>query len=284
MGSSEYGIFGQRNTAKHHQRVEQLVDSRLAQLREGRMGGAATRSQLDAQHATRRDAQPVVRWLAVDQKPDAFRRVVVRDARAVAATLLPRDEEHRNPRLPSGAKPFDGPHLRRQNPLGITRSAAEDDASLLTRRRKRRHAVEMRRKDNARGSIELGEYVEASLSDRLLGNAVPEITKKCEEPRRDLLLTSGGGVDVDEIARELFDGARRRSAARRGYRNHRSSSVRASVRSSRYLTTTGVASDRPHSLPAPTVTARAPGTTTAPSGTISGCPASGLMMRPFGRS
>ena len=37
---------------------------------------------------------------------------------------------------------------------------------------------------------------------------------------------------------------------RRGiYRIHASSSVRVSVRSSRYLTITGVASDRPHSLP-----------------------------------
>jgi len=34
-----------------------------------------------------------------------------------------------------------------------------------------------------------------------------------------------------------------------------------SVRESRYLTITGVASERPHSTPLPEVTARAPGTT-----------------------
>ena len=79
---------------------------------------------------------------------------------------------------------------------------------------------------------------------------------------------------VDETARELDV----------IYRIHASSSVRVSVRSSRYLTITGVASDKPHSRPAPTVTARAPGTTTAPSGITSGSPASGLMMVLRGRS
>ena len=69
--------------------------------------------------------------------------------------------------------------------------------------------------------------------------------------------------DVDQLSRR---------ARRWIYRIHFSSSVRASVLSSRYFTITGVASDRPHSLPAPTVTARAPGTTTAPAGTTSGCP------------
>ena len=69
-----------------------------------------------------------------------------------------------------------------------------------------------------------------------------------------------------------------------GYRIHASSSVRVSVRSSRYFTMTGVASDSPHSGPAPLVTARAPGTTTAPSGTTVGSPAAGLMIRPRGRS
>src|SRR5207253_680111 len=102
------------------------------------------------------------------------------------------------------------------------------------------------------------------------------------QPCANFLLVPGCGIDVDERAREAIDLAQRTLPGR--YRSHRSSSVRASVRSSRYLTMTGVASDRPHSFPAPTVTAREPGTTTAPSGTMSGCPGSGLMMRLLGRS
>src|SRR6202008_2921092 len=103
---------------------------------------------------------------------------------------------------------------------------------------------------------------------------------------------AGGGVDVDEGAGQADDVDRvRRCGAcgfflrvlrlprgsARHYRIHASSSVRVSVRESRYFTITGVASDRPHSVPLPAVTARAPGTTTAPSGTTSGRPAGGRM-------
>ena len=43
----------------------------------------------------------------------------------------------------------------------------------------------------------------------------------------------------------------RDDAIARDYRIHASSSVRVSVRESRYFTITGVASDRPHSTPLP---------------------------------
>ena len=64
------------------------------------------------------------------------------------------------------------------------------------------------------------------------------------EPCARLRLASGRGVDIDERPCER-------------YRIHASSSVRVSVRESRYLTMTGVASDRPHSGPLPPATLRA---------------------------
>ena len=91
------------------------------------------------------------------------------------------------------------------------------------------------------------------------------------QPASCRAFASGGRVDVDEAARQSDN----------VYRIHASSSVRVSVRESRYFTMTGVASDRPHSTPLPTVTARAPGTTTAPSGTTSGRSAVGLMISPL---
>ena len=54
-----------------------------------------------------------------------------------------------------------------------------------------------------------------------------------------LAFAAGRRVDVDQLARE----------PELRQRIHASSSVRVSVRSSRYLTMTGVASDRPQSLP-----------------------------------
>src|SRR2546427_1880986 len=91
------------------------------------------------------------------------------------------------------------------------------------------------------------------------------------EPPSRVHFESGGGVDVDERPRQL-------------YRIHASSSVRVSVRESRYLTITGVASDRRQSGPLPAVTARAPGTTTAPSGITIGRSAAGVMICPRTRS
>src|SRR5215467_11851570 len=92
-----------------------------------------------------------------------------------------------------------------------------------------------------------------------------------DKPRRSVAFAACRRVDIDEAAREC-------------YRIHASSSVRVSVRESRYLTITGVASESCHSGPLPAVTARAPGTTTAPSGTTSGRSADGLMISPLTRS
>src|SRR5262249_15451337 len=94
------------------------------------------------------------------------------------------------------------------------------------------------------------------------------------EPASGGAFAPGGGVDVHQAARQRDD----------VYRIHASSSVRVSVRESRYFTMTGVASERPHSTPFPEVTARAPGTTTAPSGPTRGGSAVGWMTPPSTRS
>src|SRR5204863_609996 len=96
-------------------------------------------------------------------------------------------------------------------------------------------------------------------------------SEELREPSAGVRFAPGRGIDVDERAREL-------------YRIHASSSVRVSVRESRYFTITGVASESPHSGPLPAVAARAPGTTTAPSGMTSGRSAVGLMIAPRTRS
>src|SRR5215210_5844012 len=98
------------------------------------------------------------------------------------------------------------------------------------------------------------DHIDAAGSHRLLQNRVAAPAQIRREHRGDLGLMTGGRIDVDQLSCER----------ERVYRIHASSSVRASVLSSRYLTMTGVTSASPHSRPAPTVTLRAPGTTTAP--------------------
>src|SRR5207253_3924977 len=97
------------------------------------------------------------------------------------------------------------------------------------------------------------ENVDPLVVHRLFGDRECVVSQKGSEPASDLRLAARCRVDIHERARQL-------------YRIHASRSVRVSVRESRYLTITGVASDRRQSGPLPAVTARAPGTTTAPSG------------------
>ena len=70
-------------------------------------------------------------------------------------------------------------------------------------------------------------------------DVVAEPLERARDELARLALAPGRRIDVDELARQ--PDLRQRI--------HASSSVRVSVRSSRYFTMTGVASDSPHSLP-----------------------------------
>ena len=99
MRAAEQRIVRQRHAANHHQRIEQLVDRRLAELGKRRVRRAPVGVQPHAQEAARRRAETVVGRLAVDQKANAVRRLLVGDAGAVAAPLLADDEQQRDSRL-----------------------------------------------------------------------------------------------------------------------------------------------------------------------------------------
>src|SRR5918994_4880630 len=95
------------------------------------MRGPPDGAQAHAQNATCGCAEAVIGRLSVDQELDAGRRVIVGDTRAVAAALLTGDEQEPNMQLPARTQPFGGCHLRRQNALGVARSAAEQEAVLV---------------------------------------------------------------------------------------------------------------------------------------------------------
>src|SRR5262249_7784935 len=160
-----------------------------------------------------------------------------------------------------------------QDPVGVARAAAIQDAVAHVARKERGHTVEMRRQHDD-GIVEPRDDVEPAVGDRLTVDVIPASLELGGEPRAGRLLAPGRRIDVDERAGERNE----------VQRIHASRAVRADVRSSRYFTMIGVATDSPHSRPRPLVTGRVPGTTTAPSGMTSGCPATGSTTRSFGRS
>src|SRR5262245_20610606 len=97
-----------------------------------------------AKQATCRDAQAVVRRLAVDEKTNALRCLVVGHARAIAAALFADDEQQRDARLASRSQPLGGRYLRSEDALRVTGTTAKHQTALLMTGIKRWHTVEVR--------------------------------------------------------------------------------------------------------------------------------------------
>ena len=148
MRSTEHRIGRQLDRPQLDQRVDQLVDRRFAELRKRRVRRAPARAQLEAQDAARREAEPVVGRLAVDQEPAAAGRRLVRRARAVAAALLADDEQQADARFAVAPQPIGRRHLRRENALRVARAAPVQAIAFDAARKERRHAVEVRREDD----------------------------------------------------------------------------------------------------------------------------------------
>jgi hypothetical protein len=160
------------------------------------------------------------------------------------------------------AEQIGGGYLRRENAFRIARATPVYAPAFHPARKEWRNAVEMGGQREHRGSG--CQDVHPPVVDRLLDDSESQLPQIAGKPPAGLTFPPGRRIDIDERPREADD------VDGRHYLIHASSSVRVSVRESRYLTMTGVARDRPHSVPLPAVTARAPGTTTAPSGTMSG--------------
>src|SRR4051812_24108120 len=243
------------------------------------MGRAAAGAQLEPENSARGETQAIVGGLAVDQEPWTLAaRRFIGDPRTVAATLLADHEHERDPRFAMPPQLFGCRYLRREDPFRVARAAAKQPVAFDAAGKKRGDTVEVGGERHGRRSAcparHRCDHVEARIVDALLLHRPAAIAKVVGEPSSRGALAAGGRVDVDEAARQRDD----------VYRIHASSSVRVSVRESRYFTITGVASERRHSTPLPDVTARAPGTTTAPSGTTSGRSAVGRMISPLTRS
>src|SRR5205823_1406563 len=110
---------------------------------------------------------------AVDQEARSRRRGVC-DLRAVASALLADDEQERDTPFAGPPHALDGGHLRREDPFRIARTATEQTFITQVAREERRHAVEVRRQDDAR-VIEPGVDVEPSVRDGLALDGVAEL-------------------------------------------------------------------------------------------------------------
>src|SRR5205823_4907009 len=139
-----------------------------------------------------------------------------------AAALFADDEQESRARLAFGAEAFDRRDLRGEDPFRVAGAAAVEPVAFDPARKKRRHAIEVRRQHHV-GRRGRGEDVEARVVHRLGDDRVAEAAQKAGQPAAGLALAAGRRIDVDERARD-------------GYRIHASSSVRVSVLESRYLT------------------------------------------------
>ena len=235
--AAEQRVRRQFQSAQTNEGVDQLLDRRLARLGIRRMGGPPTSGQLHAERASVGCPKTTVGRLAVDQKA-AVLRPEVRGLCAVTTPLLPNDEEHAEIADAALPQTLRCGHLRGEDALGVARAAAVEPAVQDPAREERRHAVEVRREHHMR-RLERGQHVEPAVRHGLLFDAITPGAEVRGQPPPAITLAPRRGIDVDERARQR----------EQTQRIHCSSSVRVSVRASRYFTITGVASDRPHAAP-----------------------------------
>src|SRR6185369_5203280 len=113
------------------------------------------------------------------------------------------------------------------------RSATIETVTVDPAREERWNAVEVGGQHDGGKRAGRRDDVAAFRVHGLLGHVKAKPAQLAREPPHGFALTAGCGVDVYQAARER-------------YRIHASSSVRVSVRESRYFTMTGVASDNCH--------------------------------------
>ena len=203
-------------------------------------------TQLEPQDAARGEPEPVVGRLAVDEEPAIRAAAWFARARAVAAALFADHEQQADARLARPPQPIGGRDLRGQNPFASHAPRPYEPVALDAAREERRDAVEMRGEHDRRRSpavraITLNRVV----VDRLFGDGEAERAQVVGQPAARLR-PRGRSSNRCRRARASGD-----EIDGRVYRIHASSSVRVSVRESRYFTMTGVASERPHSGPLP---------------------------------
>src|SRR5262249_21608691 len=149
----------------------------------------------------RSGAEPVVRGLAVDQKPAAIGERVGR-ASTVAAAFLSHNEQEPDARLAFASEAIGGSNLRRKNALRIPGPPARDPIAFEAARKERRNAVEMRRQHHLRlaGS---GQDVEPQLVNWLFEDFEPEFLQVSAQPPPHGGFSTGRRIDIDERTREM---------------------------------------------------------------------------------
>ena len=171
-GRAEIGIDRKRQPTQFDEGVDELFDRRLALLRNRGVRRPASGGQPHAEDATRSRREPTVGRLAVDQEPATVGNRI-RRRRTVAASLLADDKQQPDTSLPRPSQPLSRRDLRRQDPFGVARAAANQPASLDTAREERGHAVEVRGEHHDR-VIDGREDVGAAALDLLFEHVVAE--------------------------------------------------------------------------------------------------------------
>src|SRR5438067_6443364 len=118
MRAAQHRIYRQLDGAKFDQRIDQLVDRRLPEVREGGMGRAPRGAQLQTENPARRETEAIVSRLAVDQETAAVGSLV-RGPRAVAPPLFADDKDQTDAPFALADQPIRGRDLRGENAFRI---------------------------------------------------------------------------------------------------------------------------------------------------------------------
>ncbi len=146
---SNLGIAGQSHRPQPSERRQELVNCRVAQLGIRRVCHAPFCSDLNAQGSFRRQRNTILGRLAVDQKSAACGRMIIGDLCSQTVALFSDHKEQSN--MNSFApQPFRCRDLRRDDPLGVTRSAPVNAIRIFGRRNERWNRVHVRGKYDLR--------------------------------------------------------------------------------------------------------------------------------------
>ena len=200
-GRAEIGIDRQRQATQRDERVDELLDRRLALL----PGPTSAPPGPAAVSRTRRTPRVAVASRLSVGSPLIRNRQRLGIVFAATAPSLPRSSPTTNSRptrrSPARSQPLGRRDLRRQNPLRIARATANEPAILDPARKERRHTIEVRGEHHRR-IVDRREDVGAAALDRLLGDVVAERAQTLREPAARVRLAAGRRIDVDERSRE----------------------------------------------------------------------------------
>src|SRR5579864_2688061 len=202
---SHHRILGQRHAPDRLQRIEKFFDGRFAEFRIRRMSHFTRGHNFVSQYSLRSQRNFALRRLAVDQVPRAARRSRSH-FRPRAVALFSHDEKQA--KIPRAAfnQLFRGGNHRGDDSLGVASAAPVNMLRIFAGRKKRRHRIHVRRKDDDGGSpfrVHVEAFRRHRHRFRLAIGTCRQAGEIVQQVFSYLLLVLRDRLDVDQLARHF---------------------------------------------------------------------------------